>query len=94
LLALGDIDGDATPDFAVGAVHADSGGFAMTGSVYVLSGKDIAAENPLALGQVIERPAENQHFGASLALGAGGMAYIGAPSEDANTGRVHLVRLR
>ena len=94
LLALGDIDGDARPDLAVGAAHADSGAFAMTGKVYVLLGRDVTAADPRALARRLEEPAEDMHFGASLALGAGGVLFVGAPTEDGNTGRVHRFRLR
>ena len=94
LLALGDIDGDGRPDIAVGAAHADSGAHPMTGKVYVLSGKDASGADPRALAQPIERPAEDMHFGASLALGTGGVLFVGAPTENGNAGRVHRFRLR
>lgn len=94
LLALGDVDGDAKPDLAVGAAHADSGRFAMTGKVYVLSGKDVTTPDPRGSARIVEEPAEDMHFGASLALGAGGVLFVGAPTEDRNIGRIHRFGLR
>jgi hypothetical protein len=66
----------------------------MTGKVYMLLGRDVTAADPRALAMVLEEPAEDMHFGASLALGADGVLFVGAPTEQGNTGRVHRFRLR
>ena len=92
-LPVGDVDGDGTPDLAVSALHADGNPWPMTGKIYLLSGGALTAgANVIA---AIPGEARDMHLGSFLALlSKGGQLAAGAPTENANTGRVRLFDLR
>jgi hypothetical protein len=92
--ALGDVDGDSVPDFAVGAPFADSDLMDDHGKVYVYSGADLSL-----IGFPLSGQAEGDRFGAAIAAGdadADGRndLLIGAPfvnaSGKSDAGRVYL----
>jgi hypothetical protein len=93
---VGDVDGDGKPDFAVSAVHADSGGFRMTGKVYFFKGKDLVAGSTLAsTGAVFAAPGKDMHFGRFMTSFQknGSRLLIGAPNANQNSGGVYAVDL-
>jgi len=93
ILSVGDVNGDRTPDLAVSAVHADGDPWLVTGKIYIMSGSALTTG-----AEVIEAfpgEARNMHLGSFLAVVAkGGVLAAGAPTENANTGRVRLFDLR
>jgi hypothetical protein len=93
--ALGDVDGDGKPDFAVGAPLADvinlSGPNILSGKVYLFKGKDITATATLATATAFEGLVKNQQFGTSLAKSTSGNLLIGAPRSNMDTGGVMMV---
>jgi hypothetical protein len=93
--ALGDVDGDGKPDFAVGAPLADvtnlSGPNILSGKVYLFKGKDITATATLANATAFEGLVKNQQFGTSLAKSTSGNLLIGAPRSNMDTGGVMMV---
>ena len=93
---VGDLDGDGTPDLAVSAVHADGPRWPMTGKILLFSGVTLtAAGMDLSSARSLPGEARDMHLGSFLALVAGGRQLAaGAPTEDANTGKVRLFDLR
>jgi hypothetical protein len=92
ILPVGDSDGDDVPDVVVSAVHADGNPWLMTGKIYLISGAELGQE--ISVAKKIEGKAKNMHLGASLALiGDGKTIAAGAPTENGNTGVVHLYDL-
>lgn len=95
LSALGDVDGDGKPDFAVGAPMADvttlSGQNLLSGKVYLFKGKDITSTATLANSMEFEGLVKNQQFGTSLAKSTSGKLLIGAPRSNMDTGGVMMV---
>ncbi len=95
IAAMGDVDEDGKPDFAVGAPMADvttlSGQYILSGKVYLYKGKDITSATTLAHSTEFEGVVKNQQFGTSLAKSASGMLLIGAPRSNMDTGGVMMV---
>jgi hypothetical protein len=93
---VGDQDGDGTPDLAVSAVHADGPRWPMTGKILLFSGVTLTAAGiDLSSARSLPGEARDMHLGSFLALVAGGRQLAaGAPTEDANTGKVRLFDLR
>ncbi|MDH4163941.1 MAG: FG-GAP-like repeat-containing protein [Nitrospirota bacterium] len=93
--ALGDVDNDGKPDFAVGAPMTDvttsSGQNILSGKVYLFKGKDIASTTTIANATEFEGLVKNQQFGTSLAKSASGSLLIGAPRSNMDTGGVMMV---
>lgn len=90
ILPVGDSDGDDVPDVAVSAVHADGNLWLMTGKIYLISGAELGQGN-LSVAKKIEGKAKDMHLGASLALIEDGKTIAaGAPTENDNTGVVHI----
>jgi hypothetical protein len=96
LAPVGDVDGDGKPDFAVSAVHADSGSFKMTGKVYYFNGKDIVAgSTPASVGTPFAAPGKDMHFGKFMTSFQknGSRLLIGAPNANQNSGGIYAVDL-
>ncbi|MEW6441693.1 MAG: FG-GAP-like repeat-containing protein [bacterium] len=94
ILPLPDIDGDAVPDLAVSAVHADGARWPVTGKICLFSGADLTSGPSVAAARAIPGKARDMHLGAFLAHVRGGeWLAAGAPTEDGNTGSVRLYRL-
>ncbi len=95
ILPLGDVDDDGTPELAVSAVHADGEPWAMTGKIFIFSGRTlIAAGTTVDSARSIAGDARDMHLGTFLAMvGDGSWLAAGAPTEKANTGRVRLYDL-
>jgi hypothetical protein len=92
---VGDIDSDGTPDLAVSAVHADGARWPMTGKILLFSGVTLMDGIDLSLARSIPGEARDMHLGSFLALvDSGRQLAAGAPTEDANTGKVRLFYLR
>lgn len=95
IAALGDVDADGKPDFAVGAPMADvtagTGQNILSGKVYVFKGKDISSSATIASAGVFTGKVKNQGYGTSLAVGKGGQLLIGAPRSNADTGGVDMI---
>jgi hypothetical protein len=93
--AMGDVDGDGKPDFAVGAPMADvttpSGQSILSGKVYLFKGKDITSATTIANATAFEGLVKNQQFGTSLAKNTSGNLLIGAPRSNMDTGGVMMV---
>ncbi len=93
--AMGDLDGDGKPDFAVGAPMADvttlSGQNILSGKAYLFKGKDITSTTTIASATVFEGMVKNQQFGTSLAKSMSGMLLIGGPRSNMDTGGVMMV---
>jgi hypothetical protein len=93
---VGDVDADGKPDFAVSAVHADSGGFKMTGKVHLFKGKDlVAGSTPASAGTSFAAPGKDMHFGRFMTSFQknGSRLLIGAPNANQNSGGVYAVDL-
>ncbi|XUX00226.1 MAG: hypothetical protein TUN42_10115 [Dehalogenimonas sp.] len=95
IAALGDIDSDGKPDFAVGAPMADvstlAGNNILCGKVYIFRGKDVSPSISISNATKFEGLVKNQLYGTSLACGADGLLLIGAPGSNANTGGADMV---
>jgi len=95
IAAIGDVDADGIPDFAVGAPMADvttgTGQNILSGKVYVFKGKDISSSATIAGATVFTGKVKNQGYGTSLAIGKGGQILIGAPRSNADTGGVDMI---
>jgi hypothetical protein len=90
-----DADNDGVPDLAVSAVHADGPSWPMTGKIFLFSGATLTAGATLSTARNIPGQARDMHLGSFLAQVAGGRQLAaGAPTEDANTGKVRLFNLR
>ncbi|MEK6700365.1 MAG: hypothetical protein AABZ10_15135 [Nitrospirota bacterium] len=93
--AMGDVDGDGKPDFAVGAPMADvtttSGQNILSGKVYLFKGKDITSATTIANSTAFEGVVKNQQFGSSLAKSTSGKLLIGGPRSNRDTGGVMMV---
>lgn len=97
IVPVGDVDADGKPDFAISAVHADSGGFKMTGKVYFFKGKDlVAGSTPVVSGTGFAAPGKDMHFGKFMTpfKENGSRLLIGAPSANQNSGGVYVVDLQ
>jgi hypothetical protein len=95
VLAVGDVNGDGTPELAVSAVHADGSPWPMTGKIFLFNGETLTSGAPAASAQAIPGNARDMHLGTFLALVAQGERLAaGAPTENANTGAVRLYDLR
>jgi hypothetical protein len=95
ILPVGDLDGDGTPDLAVSAVHAGGKPWPMTGRIFLFSGRTLTAGATIANARAIPGTARDMHLGAFLALiNNGTRLAAGAPTEDANTGKVRFYNLR
>jgi len=96
LVALGDLDADGKPDFAVGAPMADvttsTGQNLLSGKVYVFKGKDISPSATVANAAVFSGKVKDQAYGASFAVN-GGKLLIGGPRSEADAGSVNIVDL-
>jgi len=88
IAAVGDIDGDGMPDFAVGAPLAGTDAFRLTGKVYFFKGMNISGTATLADATRFEGVAENQRYGTSLAPAGPGRLLIGTPGANMNSGGV------
>lgn len=95
IAALGDVDGDGKPDFAVGAPMTDvttsSGQNILSGKVYLFKGKDITSTTTIANASEFEGMVKNQQFGTSLAKSANGKLLIGGPRSNMDTGGVMMI---
>jgi hypothetical protein len=95
IAAMGDVDGDGKPDFAVGAPMADvttpSGQNILSGTVYLFKGKDMTSATTIANASAFEGLVKNQQFGTSLAKSAGGRLLIGGPRSNMDAGGVRMV---
>jgi len=95
IAAMGDVDGDAKPDFAIGAPMADvttsSGQNILSGKVYLFKGKDITSTTTTTNSTVFEGLVKNQQFGTSLARSTSGKLLIGGPRSNMDTGGVMMV---
>lgn len=94
---VGDVDADGLPDFAVSAVHADSGGFKMTGKVYFFKGKElVSGSTPIITATAFAAPGKDMHFGKFMIsfTGNNNLLLIGAPNANQNSGGVYVVNLQ
>jgi len=95
IAAMGDVDADGKPDFAVGAPMADvttmSGQNILAGKVYLFKGKDITPTTTIANATAFEGLVRNQQFGMSLAINSTGKLLIGGPRSTMDTGGVMMV---
>jgi len=95
ILPVADVDNDGIPELAVSAEHADGNPWPMTGKIFLFSGRTLTAGATVASARVIPGEARDMHLGAFLAVvGKGSRLAAGAPTENANTGRVRLFDLR
>lgn len=95
IAAIGDVDADGKPDFAVGAPMADvtaaTGQNILSGKVYVFKGKDISSSATIAAATAFTGKVKNQGYGTSLAIGKSGQILIGAPRSNADTGGADMI---
>lgn len=98
IAALGDIDGNGKPDFAVGAPMRDVDWNILAGTVYVFKGESIAAGTPWANVSAFKGQVRDHAYGTSLATavlsGSSGTTkaiLIGAPRSNAGTGGAAMV---
>lgn len=93
--AMGDIDHDSLPDFAVGAPLTDvvtaTGQNILSGKVYLFKGKDLSPAMTIAHSTVFSGFVKNQHYGTSLARSSSGHLLIGAPRSNRDTGGVSML---
>lgn len=96
ILPLGDMNADSVPDLAVSAVHADGSAWPMTGKIYVFSGKDLLDPGLSAdSAKAFAGEAKDMHFGTFMSALAGKRQLVaGAPTENENTGAVHILNLK
>lgn len=95
ILPVGDLDGDGTPGLAVSAVHGDGNPWPMTGKIFLFSDSSLTQEATITSARAIQGEARDMHLGTFLALVAKrGQLAGGAPTENANTGRVWFFDLR
>jgi hypothetical protein len=81
------------PGLAVSAVHADGDPWPATGKIFLFNGS-LTAGATVNSARVIAGEVRNMHLGSFLALVAQGPRLAaGAPTEDANTGKVRLFNL-
>jgi hypothetical protein len=93
--SVGDIDSDGNPDLAVSAVHGDGTRWPMTGKILLFSGATLMDGIDLSSARSIPGETRDMHLGSFLALvDSGRQLAAGAPTEDANTGKVRLFDLR
>jgi hypothetical protein len=93
LAALGDVDGDGTPDFAVGAPMADQNPLDLAGRVFFFKGKDVSATATLASSTGFQGTARSAGYGASVVKAKGATLLIGAPRAGTDTGSVYVIDL-
>ena len=92
---IGDAQSGSAPDVAVSAVHADGVSWPMTGKILLFSGLALTDGIDISSARSIPGEARDMHLGSFLAPVAGGRQLAaGAPTEDANTGKVRLFGLR
>jgi hypothetical protein len=95
LTAMGDVDSDGKPDFAVGSPMVDVTTIAqqniLSGKVYLFKGKDITATTTIANAMKFEGVVKNQQFGTSLAKSSSGELLVGGPRSNMDTGGVMMV---
>ncbi len=95
LAAMGYVDGDAIPDFAVGSPLTDVATATeqniLSGKVYLFKGKDVAPSMTIAHSTVFNGLVKNQQYGTALARSGSGMLLIGAPRSNRDTGGVSMV---
>ncbi len=93
IVAVGDVDADGKPDFAVGATTTDVNANDISGKVYLFKGKDINASTTLANSTSFNGTIKDQAYGTFLASAGNGKLLIGAPTANMNTGGVSMVDL-
>lgn len=91
IASAGDLDGDAKPDFAIGAPMADVNPGDLSGKVYLFKGKDIGPATTLANSTLFNGMAKNQAYGTALASNKKGQILIGGPRSNMDTGGVSLI---
>lgn len=95
IAAMGDVDGEGTPDFAVGAPMADvttsSGQHTLSGKVYLFKGEEVGSATTITNATVFEGRVKNQQFGTSLARNTNNKLLIGGPRAQMDTGGVMMV---
>jgi hypothetical protein len=91
ILAAGDVDGDARPDFVVGAPMADVVQNDLSGRAFLFKGKDIGPSTTLSNATAFNGMVKDQAYGTSLAICKKGQILIGGPRSNAGTGGVSVV---
>lgn len=93
ILPLSDEPGKA-PDLAVSALHADGDVWPASGGIFILSGENLVSPSGSSFIQKFLGKSRDMHLGSFLAPASNGHRLVaGAPTENTDTGGVHIFNL-